>query len=221
VGERIFGLETEYALAALGRGGVRAAQEPAVAKFMELAQKRPNLQCRGGVFLENGSRLYLDSGNHPELATPEVVNPWDGCRYVLAGERILAEAADRLVAQDDRIDEVFLTSCNVGYGGSATTWACHESYGHRADPAKMPARLIPHLVSRLIFTGAGGFNNRSAGVEFMLSPRVAHLSRICSADSQHHRGIYHEKDESLSAAGFHRLHVVVGESLCSQTSAWL
>jgi len=192
-------------------------------RFMELATRLPHLQSKGsgGLFLENGSRLYLDTGNHPELATPEVVNPWDACRYVLAGERVLAELAGQLVADQDRIEQVFLTSCNVAYGGVPTTWACHESYGHRGDPLEMPQKLIPHLVSRVIFTGAGGFNNKSAGLEFMLSPRVAHLCRVSSADSQNSRGIYHEKDESLSCEGFHRLHVLVGESLCSETSAWL
>ena len=67
--------------------------------FMELARESlPYLPDRGsnGVFLQNGSRLYLDCGGHPELATPELANPWDACRYALAGDRILGTIADRL-----------------------------------------------------------------------------------------------------------------------------
>ena len=223
MGQRIFGLETEYAFTALGPRAVRIPPETALGRFMELAKRLPHLSGKdsGGIFLQNGSRFYLDSGNHPEVAIPEVVNPWDACRYILAGERILADLARQLVAAERRIEQVFLTSCNVGYGGRPTTWACHESYGHQADLGELPSQLIPHLVSRVIFTGAGGFNNRSSGMEFMVSPRVAHLERTSSSDSQRNRGIYHDKDESLSFDGFHRLHVLCGESACSHTASWL
>ena len=85
--ERIFGLETEYAFAALGPRGERIPSEPVLNRFMELAKELPHLGGKdsGGIFLENGSRFYIDTGYHPELATAEVANPWDACRYVLAG----------------------------------------------------------------------------------------------------------------------------------------
>ncbi len=38
---------------------------------------------------------------------------------------------------------------------------------------------------------------------------------------QNFRGIFHTKDESLSSEGYHRLHVLCGESLCSHLGAWL
>ena len=37
----------------------------------------------------------------------------------------------------------------------------------------------------------------------------------------HHRGIFHTKDETLSTSGYHRLHILCGESLCSHTAMWL
>ncbi len=223
--ERLFGLETEYAFSALGPRGVRVGQGSALSRFMELARENlPHLPDRGssGVFLQNGSRLYLDCGGHPELASPELANPWDACRYALAGDRIVAMIADRLAAGERAVEQVVLTRGNVCYSpASRSTWGSHESYGHRMAPAALPDDLIPHLVSRVIYTGAGGFDNRSPGIEFLISPRVAHLAQVISSSSTSARGIFHTKDESLSGDGYHRLHVLCGESVCSQTALWL
>ena len=118
--------------------GVRVDQGSALSRFMELARENlPYLPDRGssGVFLQNGSRLYLDCGGHPELASPELANPWDACRYALAGDRILAMIADRLAAGERAVEQVVLTRGNVCYSpASRSTWGSHESYGHRMAP---------------------------------------------------------------------------------------
>lgn len=222
--ERVFGLETEYAFGVLGPAGPPLDRKTALSRLMELARTRlPHLpgQHNSGIFLASGGRFYQDSGNHPELTTPEVLNPWDACRYLLAGEHILAGLAAEVAPRDGSGARVLFYRGNVCYSGTQATWACHESYGHGADPAVLPQHLIPHLVSRLIYTGAGGFNNRSFGLEFMLSPRVAHLEREISSDSTHNRGIFHTKNETLSGTGCNRLHILCGESLCSETATWL
>ena len=223
--ERMFGLETEYAFSALGPRGARVDQGRALSRFMDLArEKLRSLPDRNsnGIFLENGSRLYLDCGGHPELAGPELANPWDACRYALAGDRILATVADQLTLREKAVRQVVLTRCNVCYSAAMRgTWGSHESYAHRIPPSNLPDELIPHLVSRVIYSGAGGFDNRAPGIEFMISPRVAHLMQAVSSASTSARGIFHTKDESLSASGCHRLHVLCGESLCSQTALWL
>ena len=222
--QRLFGLETEYSFSALGPNGSRVEQDLALQSLMNEAKRLlPHLPDReSGIFLQNGSRLYLDSGGHPELAICEVVDPWDACRYVSAGERILAEVAKETGARNEAIKDIVLTRCNVSYAPSSnSTWGCHESYGHRADPASLPDALIPHLVSRLIYTGAGGFDSRSSGIGFMLSPRVTHLQHVVSDASTANRGIFHTKDETLGSNGFHRLHVICGDSVCSQTALWL
>ena len=221
---RIFGLETEYALSAFDADGARLSPVAAAANLVRLAgETLPHLPGKysQGIFLANGSRLYVDQGGHPELAICEVANPWDACRYILAGDRILADLATELTRRGAGIGSVVLTRCNIGYTPDAPTWGCHESYGHHAAPESVLDQLLPHLVSRVIYTGAGGFNNRSAGLEFLLSPRVAHLEQVVSHGSTSDRGILHTKDESLSANGYHRLHVICGESLCSQTGIWL
>jgi hypothetical protein len=223
VAERLFGVETEYALTAIGARGQSLARAPAVEALMHLA--RTTLPClpdefSGGLFLQNGARFYIDAGLHPECTTPEVSNPWDAVRYVQAGERVLLRLVTA-VAEKRRTGQLLLMRCNVDYGGMRSTWGCHESYMHRVDPRSLPKQIIPHLVSRLIYTGAGGFDNRSAGIEFLLSPRVAHMTTEVSGESTHNRGIFHTKDEPLCGGGYHRLHILCGESLCSELATWL
>ena len=109
---------------------------------------------------------------------------------------------------------------NVDLSGSGSTWGCHESYLHRVTQKAIAPQIIPHLVSRIIYTGAGGFHPLSPGLEFSVSPRVAHITRTTSSDSTSNRGIFHTKHEAL-AKGYHRLHILCGESLCSHLAAWL
>jgi proteasome accessory factor A len=218
--DRLLGVETEYGFAGPPRYDSRE-RGMYLSWLLDAARRRfrhlPDYG--GGLYLENGSRLYVDCGNHPEVATPECADPWDVVRYILAGERMLVD----LLADVERLDysSCSLFKCNVSYGGALTTWGCHESYLHRADPRLLSFQIIPHLVSRIIYTGAGGFNPFSSGIEFTLSPRVWHISSAVSQNSTHDRGIFHTKDESLSRAGYHRLHIICGESLSSETAMWL
>ena len=221
--ERLFGVETEYAIAGMsGRSG--ADRGALVEHLIELAHKQfvrlPELHSCG-MFLANGSRFYIDCGLHPEFTTPECANPWDAVRYVQAGDRLLAGLLREFQASGPKLSEVMLFRSNVDYSGSRTTWGCHESYLHRMNPADLPPQVIPHLVSRTMYTGAGGFNPLAEGLEFTLSPRAAHLEHVISGSSTGSRGIFHTKDESLSSSGYHRLHVLCGESLCSEIAAFL
>jgi len=223
--ERLFGVETEYAFSALNSRGSKVSSERMLRRLMELAGRR--LKCLpdetfGGIFLQNGARFYVDCGNHPEFSTPECANPWDVVRYIQAGERILAGLAKALEEQETEVSEAAVLRSNVDYCGTGSTWGCHESYMHRRDPRVFPEQLIPHLVSRIVYTGAGGFNSLRVGrLDFTLSPRVWHLEHDVSGESTQRRGIFHTKDESLSSRGYHRLHIICGETVCSETANWL
>jgi hypothetical protein len=109
----------------------------------------------------------------------------------------------------------------VDYSGSGATWACHENYSHCADSGRLRSNLIPHLVTRIIYTGAGGLNPLAGDLQFCLSPRVCHLTQVTSASSTCERGIYHSKDEPLARGGWRRLHILAGESLCSDFGIFL
>ncbi len=222
--DRMFGIESEYAFAAIDPSGKAVERLSSVVRLVNASRQRlPHLVDHRDdrLFLENGACLYVDCGLHPEFATPECTTPWEAVRYVKAGERILASLAEGLEASGTGIGKAMLFRCNVDYSGAGTTWGCHESYLHKANPSTLCEQVLPHLVSRIVYTGAGGFDNRFPGIRFLISPRVPHLVEAVSDSSTSYRGIFHTKDEPLCEAGFHRLHVLAGESICSQTAACL
>jgi len=221
--ERMMGIETEYALAVMGPRGTPAARGSGVQALLDAARRTiPNLSPGNGfdLFLHNGSRLYVDCGMHPELSTGECLNPWDVVRYVKAGDRLLAGLLPDVVRAVPGVEEAFLFKCNVDYSGARTTWGCHESYLHRCQ-SDLSADLIPHFVSRIVYSGAGGFNPLAPGVEFTLSPRAFHMMTTVSGSSTEFRPIHHTREESLAKGDYRRLHVIAGESLASETALWL
>jgi proteasome accessory factor A len=223
VRDRLMGVETEYAISALTHQGKNFDRQRLLEMFLRAARTQlPHIpDFDNGMFLQNGARFYGDTGQHPELSTPECTDPLAVVEHIRAGECILRNLAKSLEGTVQEISEVQLFRTNVDYSETKATWGCHESYLHRANPSKLPAQIIPHLVSRLIFSGAGGFWPLSNGLDFSLSPRVAHLVHEVSDDSTHNRAIFHTKNETLAGNGYHRLHVICGESLCSETASWL
>ena len=220
---RVFGVETEYAVTALDGAGAAFPRGDFTAGLLAIARKQLSHLPDGhstGLFLANGSRFYIDAGDHPEVSSPECLDPWDVVRYSKAGDLILEQLAEGVRTADPRIARVLIFKGNVDYS-AATTWGAHESYGHRAHVGVLQRRLMPHLVSRVIYTGAGGFNPFSHGLEFMLSPRVAHLTHAFSAESTTQRSIIHTRDESLAAHGYRRQHLICGESARSDVATWL
>src|SRR5207249_4063545 len=88
---RLMGIETEYALAVAGAQDGFVDHELVANQLMTVARKNlVHLRDGGsGIFLANGSRLYIDCSLHPELATPECSTPCEVVRYVEAGHAIL------------------------------------------------------------------------------------------------------------------------------------
>jgi proteasome accessory factor A len=217
----MFGVESEYAIAGI-KGSEPMSQEELVSQFVRAAHRRlAHVQDRcssSGMFLENGARFYIDCGLHPELTTPECTTPWELARYIKAGERIMEGLSGAVQAEAGPAAEIMCFRCNVDYSGSGSTWGCHESYLHRANPGSLPDQLIPHLVTRVVYTGAGGFHPTMNRLEFCVAPRLMHIQQVISGDSTGNRGIFHTRNESLSSDGYNRLHILCGESLCSETA---
>jgi proteasome accessory factor A len=220
--DRLFGVETEYAINSM-RGQEPVDRAATVRQLLDLAHcTLPHVRdcTSSGLFLENAARLYLDCGLHVEYSTPECTNPWDAVRYIEAGHRTMVELIQKFAAGRASGVETGCYRVNVDYSGNGTTWGCHESYLHRMCPEALPFDLIPHLVTRIIYTGAGGFEPFCDGLRFTLSPRASHIERTISGSSTSDRGIFHTKDEPL-CAGHNRLHVLCGESLCSQLAMFV
>ncbi len=219
--DRLMGIETEYTFAALGPGMGPGHQERAAIALIDRAQKTLiNLPSAGaGIYLANGARLYLDCGCHIEMTTPECSDPWEVMRYIQAGDLILSRLADSL-SQEGDLGQIFLSRSNLDYN-TGTSWACHESYLHRTQPSLFIRHLVPHLVSRIVYTGAGGFDRQTDHLAYLLSPRVTLLTEVHSECTTDGRGILNTRDESLSSAGYKRLHLICGEGCCSQTATFL
>jgi proteasome accessory factor A len=224
------GLETEYAFNARWRDRASAARaskrpelEPLLAELLAVVRERNvNLPDRHplGSFLANGSRFYIDCQTHPELCTPECRSPLEVVRWQAAGERMLAQCVLELEARHPEL-ELSLRRGNVDYC-SERTWGAHESYLHVRSRHLLETELIPHLVSRQIYTGGGGFDATARLMHFMLSPRVAFVgSRVGDAmSSEGCRGISHDKDEPLSRE-YERWHLICGDSNSSQLANYL
>ncbi len=216
------GVETEYAIYGTVRNGQAVDREYVARRLIDIARERYPVLSDGsdhGVFLPNGGRLYVDAGNHPELATPECSDPWETLRYIRAGEMLLEEIVREELASG-QYAELVLLRANVDYTGD--TWGSHESYLLRSyDVPVLAENLVSHLVSRMVFCGAGGFDPGRVERPFTLSPRAAFLNSPVSIASVNDRPILHLKDEPECEGRFHRLHLICGETLCSDTGTVL
>jgi proteasome accessory factor A len=216
-------METEYALVA---GPGEDSRVHAAESLMSLARRRlPHLRgaISSGIFLQNGARFYNDAGAHPELATAEVDSPEEMVRYLAAGDAELADLVAELRAARGAgaMAGMILLKSNICYHNPGVTWASHESFLHAsAGREAMPRQLIPFLVSRVLF-GSGGLNPLCPGILFSLSPRVHLFTRAIGDSTTGDRPIFNCRNESLSAGGMSRLHVIVGDSTHSQISQYI
>src|SRR5438876_1092861 len=109
---RIFGLENEYGLTCTLNGQRRLSPDN-VARY--LFEKVIPGARNANVFLENGARLYLDTGFHPEYATPECDDITELVIHDKAGERIvedLLHQAEKRLREDGISGNILLF--NVG-----------------------------------------------------------------------------------------------------------
>src|SRR5207245_11315623 len=81
---RIFGLENEYGLTCILGGQLRLSPDNVARYLLETVIPAAR---NANVFLENGARLYLDTGLHPEYATPECDDVVQRASHDKAGER--------------------------------------------------------------------------------------------------------------------------------------
>ena len=173
---RIFGLENEYGLTCTLNGQRRLSPDN-VARY--LFEKVIPGARNANVFLENGARLYLDTGFHPEYATPECDDVMDLVVYDKAGERIvedLLHQAEKRLREDGISGNILLFKNNTDSAGNS--YGCHENYLVSRDVSfqRLAEALIPFFVTRQIFAGAGKVLQTPRGFHYCLSPaRPAHL----------------------------------------------
>ena len=213
----LMGAETEYAFTPIGADGSVLNRTLYSGYLVSLAADHYSLlhgRDEHDLFLANGGRLYVDSGVgliNIEYSSPECANPEELIAHVRAGDEILASLARELEQKYPELERAFISKCNFDYSGH--TSGAHENYLHTASQKKLAPQLIPHLVSRVIYTGGGGFHDSALNLQFMLSPRVRFLKRVKSSGSQNNRAIFSTRKEPLSSSQFGRLHLLCGEGV--------
>jgi proteasome accessory factor A len=219
---RIFGLETEYGITCTLRGQRRLTPDE-VARYLfrsVVAWGRSS-----NVFLENGGRLYLDVGSHPEFATPECDTISDVVTFDRAGDYILndlvANAEARLRDEGIR-GTIYLFKNNTDSAGNS--YGCHENYLVRrsSEPDDYQTSFIPFLVSRQVYSGAGKILSTPKGPIYALSQRAEHIWEDVSSATTRSRPIINTRDEPhADAEEYKRLHVIVGDSNMSEYSTFV
>ena len=217
VERRIFGIENEYGVTCTLHGQRRLSPDE-VARY--LFRRVVSWGRSSNVFLENGSRLYLDVGSHPEYATPECDSLSDLIAHDKAGERILEglveSAEERLIDEGIRGD-VYLFKNNTDSAGNS--YGCHENYlvGRQDDFQRTIDTLIPFFISRQIFAGAGKVLHTAQGTVYSMAQRAEHIWEGSSSATTRSRPIINTRDEPHSdAERYRRLHVIAGDSNMSE-----
>src|SRR5439155_24797880 len=192
---RIFGLENEYGVTCTLRGQRRLSPDE-VARY--LFRRVVSWGRSSNVFLENGARLYLDVGSHPEYATPECDSIHDLVVHDKAGERILeglVQSAEQRLREEGIRGEVFLFKNNTDSAGNS--YGCHENYlvEREGDFSKFTDVLIPYLVTRQIYAGAGKVLQTARGAMYCIAQRAEHIWEGVSSATTRSRPIINTRDE--------------------------
>ncbi|HUP74346.1 MAG TPA: Pup--protein ligase [Acidimicrobiales bacterium] len=219
---RIFGIENEYGVTCTLRGQRRLSPDE-VARY--LFRRVVSWGRSSNVFLANGARLYLDVGSHPEYATPECDSIYDLVAHDKAGERILENllsAAEQRLREEGIRGDIFLFKNNTDSAGNS--YGCHENYltSRRDDLSSYAEVLIPFLVSRQIYAGAGKVLQTARGAMYCVAQRAEHIWEGVSSATTRSRPIINTRDEPhADAERYRRLHVIVGDSNMSEYSTFL
>lgn len=204
--------------------------------------------AEAGGFLINGGRLYIDAvGSHLEYATPECRSLRDVIAYERAGQRLIL----RILRELRLHDKVSFYNNSVDHF-AGHTFGCHENYS--VNPESLSWRhalekLVPFLVTRQIFAGAGrvgghrltttwqtksrhvadtAFVDSAYGVEpdltvdFQLSQRADHILHTISGRVRFSRALINPKwDQMYELSRSPRLHLLFGEANPSEYATFL
>jgi len=186
------------------------------------------LRRRNDGFLRNGSRIYICTGGHLEIATPECRNAFEVLKYDKAAElymQIGVEKAneryrEKLRKRGNSPARIQCWKANVEIDKRYSR-GTHESYMvERKKFAGKENLLIPFLVLRKIFFGAGGFVAEKEGIRYVISPKAMVSKRVLT-ESPSQWPILSTRDEPLSTKDKYRVHVTSGEGVRSEVTRLL
>ncbi|HEY2800308.1 MAG TPA: depupylase/deamidase Dop [Chthoniobacterales bacterium] len=206
--------------------GFRAAellQDTDESAYFEIDRKRPLSfeEIKSDLVLSNGARFYNDHA-HPEYSTPECTTLRELVAQDKAGERILMECARRRNLKLPNALEVCLYKNNTDFSGHS--YGCHDNYLMRRDVPweRIVAGIIPFLVTRQIFAGAGkmGIEAESTAGQpgiFQISQRADFFAVLVSIDTMNRRPLVNTRDEPhADVSQYRRFHVIIGDANMSE-----
>jgi proteasome accessory factor A len=176
--------------------------------------------------LTNGARYYVDHA-HPELSTPECADARSIVVFDRAAELILQrsmEAARSLLPEGQEI--VVYKNNSDGKGNS---YGCHENYlmDRQVPFSKIVTHVMPHFISRQVFTGSGKVGTEASGltnadVPFQITQRADFFEEEVGLETTLKRPIVNTRDEPhADAQKYRRLHVIVGDANLSEVATFL
>ena len=216
------GIETEFGVTCTSHGQRRLSPDE-VARY--LFRRVVAWGRSSNVFLENGARLYLDVGSHPEYATAECDSVEQLIAHDRAGERILEDLmvdAENRLADEGIGGDLYLFKNNTDSAGNS--YGCHENYlvSRVGEFGRVSDVLLPFLVTRQLICGAGKVLTVGQDSTMCLSQRADHIWEGVSSATTRSRPIINTRDEPhADAEKYRRLHVIVGDSNMSETTTML
>ena len=140
--------------------------------------------------------------------------------YDKAGERILEDLqnyAEEKIREERIAGKLSIFKNNTDFVGNS--YGCHENYlvDRDVDFYYLAEQLIPFLVTRQIYTGAGKVFQTQDGVHYCVSQRAQHIYQKISGTTTNDRSIINTRDEPhADREKYRRLHVIVGDSNMSE-----
>jgi proteasome accessory factor PafA2 len=177
--------------------------------------------------LPNGARLYTDHA-HPEYATPECRSARQVLACDKAGERLLRIG---LTLLQDTLPGVHIYLYKNNTDSQGHSYGCHENYLMAAAthedyfvtaPEKALRALIPFLVTRQVFAGAGKIVREATGPAYRISQRADFMEKIFGLQTMYARSLINTRQEHhADPERFRRLHLILGDANMCEFAALL
>ncbi|MGH8938936.1 MAG: proteasome accessory factor PafA2 family protein, partial [Actinomycetes bacterium] len=224
----------------LARAGAGHRESPKVGWDFE--DEHPDIDARGftaegslapevethlvNAVLTNGARYYVDHA-HPELSTPECADPRSIVVFDKAAELILQRSMTAAVSLLPEGQEIVVYKNNSD--GKGNSYGCHENYlmDRQVPFGRIVANVMPHFISRQVYTGAGKVGTEVVGltsedVPFQLTQRADFFEEEVGLETTLKRPIVNTRDEPhADAQRYRRLHVIVGDANLSEVATFL
>ncbi len=176
--------------------------------------------------LTNGARYYVDHA-HPELSTPECADARSVLLFDKAAELVLIRSMEAAARAMPPGQEIVVYKNNSD--GKGNSYGCHENYlMDRAAPfGRIVTHVMPHFVSRQIFTGSGKVGSEASGaaaeeVTFQITQRADFFEEEVGLETTLKRPIVNTRDEPhADAQKYRRLHVIVGDANLAEVATLL